>query len=739
MANKKFSQFTNGGPLVNTDTIVGLRAGVNTKFSVASIVNPLSYRPALIFYWDPINGNDANDGGELTPFQNFLTAYTAGAAIATEILPVTIIGSGNQTFGNWAIAPFVTVSCPGDATTHFTCTGTISASAAWSTPPSVLRNFVNLSGFTFTANAINISVDQNINNQIGLENLQYIASGAEEINLQGFSDGFVRACNFGVNTNYIGSSVTSVGNIYYGFVSKTGNISTCLIDSIGDTFQTIDVRSHEVLSDGFTNGTKFFAPNMANVSTGAFTYSGANTGITITGDSIVPTVSGPGIGAPAAPTYQTIGDNIESGYPTPVNYTAANTRITAQFAGIDAALAGAINMNKVYVTGGYQLVAPNTIYYTRSPGKVIFQIPAIFPKGSIFQIIGASESQNGWELWTHLGQSLIYQNIITDIAPNIYAVAYSNYYRDTATFTAIDDNVQIQCIQYDGAGLQINEEISVDIPLTTVTSTPSFVYATALIISGYAGYLARVFRSSDSAVAFVMPDFANRASLLSDLDVGGKLADWGCGTDVSIQFMDQSGNGFNATESGSALWIDAAGNVQNIDGRPAARTAPAVNYMQGTFTNYTGSAFTIMALATRTNSTSYQSSIATLYNPANGDDYASSLDNVCFYEDNPTQQFISVRNANLSTTAIPAALDTRMVLSNKFDGANNTMTVNGVSGTTPASTGAFSFNKILIGARYVSGGITTEGSYHVGFMAFYPSSLSPTEISDLTDYINLYL
>jgi len=428
-------------------------------------------------------------------------------------------------------------------------------------------------------------------------------------------------------------------------------------------------------------------------------------------------------------------ENVFANY-MPSNYTPVDDTVKGNLQGIDAALSTA-GFAKVYVTGGYQEVAPNTIYYTRSPGKVIFQVPVTFPKGSTFQIIGASESQNGWELWTQLGQSLIYQDVITDIASNIYAFAKCNYYRDTATFTAIDDNVQIQCIQYDGAGLAISEETSVDIPLTTVTSTPFIVLAAAKIISGYSGYLAKVLRS-DSATAFVSPDFANRASQLSDLDIGGKLADWAAGFDVNIQYLDQSGNGNDATNSGAALWIDSGGNVMNVNGRPSARTAPGVNYMQAAMSSFTGSSFTVVAGAARNNA-SYQSSIATLYNPANGDDYGSALDNVSFYEDNSPVQFVSVRNANLSAKSFPTALNTAMVISNRFNGSNNTIRVNGVDGTSPASSGAFSFNKLLMGGRYVSGGITTIGDYKLPCILVYPAALSGAEIDDLDFYINQYL
>src|SRR6185437_7756393 len=404
------------------------------------------------------------------------------------------------------------------------------------------------------------------------------------------------------------------------------------------------------------------------------------------------------------------------------------------------ALGGAVGVNKVYLNNvGYVEVVPNTIYFVNSPGKVILQIPAMFPEGSFVTVIGNSSNQCTWEMWTQLNQTLEYQGVVTARASTLYAVATPSSYADVATFTCTQTDVAIKCVHYEGAGLQINLINSVNIDIPTLSSNPMVLASLALVRSAYSGYLVKAIRTSDSAICFVRPDFAGRASLGSDIEVGGKFADWGLGGDIDVQLMDPSGNGYSFTNSGQALWIDAAGNVQNINGVPTIRTNPGFNkFMQLAFpSDYILPQLTVIAMAARA-ATSYQSSIVTLYDPANGDDFAYTLNNVAFYEDNPPQD-MSVRNGNLSVKSRPDTLGVQMVLANRFNGSNNTMTIDKVDGTTVASSGAFSFNKFLVGARYISGGTTTVGDYKIGFLALYPAALSLGEISTITDYINTYL
>ncbi len=711
----------------------GTDTGITYEDLAAQITSGVQSLPYQIFWASP-TGSPTGNGSESSPFDTGESAYLAGAGTGQPFLVGFKPGAYNEpsfdvaitiNCGFFAEDPLNTSVVFGDVTLDQT---------DWLDPGTFF-----LAGLTISANSWNLSVPTGGVADKQMQNVIFKNLAGEVYKWENFNNSLkIINCDLSnVAIKMVANILWSINSIYSSFTPTTYDPDVGL--PVGNsTVRVYGGKMNSIFAKATSeNNLILNIISLDTINLSNFFVEGADT-ITIRKPANLqdPTVTS------GTPTIQNIDSaaNINAAYSSPTNYTPTSNRVLGHLEGINNAL-GFGGMEVVEVTTGYQEVEPNKLYYTRSAGKVIFQTPVNFPKDKGFGIIGASESQCSWELYTQLGHSLIYQDVLTDIDPTIFAIAKPSYYRDVAMFMCINENVEFQCVDYDGSGLQLSQEISVFNTLPTQSVAEHIIYAPALVVDGYTGYIAKVKRSGDSATAFLSKDFANRASLLSETDGGSILADWGLGQNISIQFIDQSSNGFNAFDSGEALWIDSTGSMATMStGRTCARTVPPTNYMQAAFTAYTDDEFTVLVCMSRTNE-STASSVATLYDPANGDDYGSTLNNVAFYEENddPTFQFRSIRDGDLSIKSFTPTLNTRMIVSNRFDGANNTMTVNGSAGTAPASTGAFSFNKALIGARYVSGGITDVGDYKIGFWGMYSGALSPAEIADLTAYIDTFL
>lgn len=709
--------------------------GIKTAASGGGGGGQVPFAPNSIF-WVATTGSASGNGSAGAPYDKVADAYAAGVASNAPFLVGLFPGTYSEPSLNLQLVPFSGFFAYNSETTIVTLGDVSLDLSAWSALGAGVVGKLGFYGATINANSWDLEVPSS---NFGAAKIRDMIFGT-------ITSGNMVWSNFNLgadvaDTNFGGSNILMYGTVLTSsdcrFSSTTissynasvVSIGNCGWNSRGDTIGDIFLKC----IFGYTNTVNLISPDARNLS--SFFSEGDTITINKTANVKNPTITS------GAPTINNV-DLATNTYAdtTRSNYTPTSATVEGNLVGIDAALGGAVGVKKVYLNNvGYVEVAPDTIYFVNSGGKVILQVPATFPEGSFFTVIGNSSTQCTWEVWTQLNQTLEYQDVVTTRASTLYAVATSNKYSDVATFTCTQTNVAIKCVHYDGAGLQINLINSVNIDIPTVTSNPGVLASLALVRSSYTGFLAKAIRTSDSATCYVKPDFSGRASLVSDIDIGGKLADWALGVGIDVQLMDQSGNGYSFTNSGQCLWIDAEGKMQNINGVPTVSTSSGANkFMQLAFpSDYILPQLTVIAMAART-AASYQSSIVTLYDPANGDDFASALNNVSFYEDNPPQD-ISVRNGNLSVKSRPDSLNVQMVLANRFNGSNNIMTINKVDGTTVASSGAFSFNRFLVGARYVSGGITTVGDYKIGLLALYPTALSLGEISTITDYINTYL
>lgn len=97
MANKKFSEFVDGGALQNNDTVVGLRSGINTKFTSTpnvSIANTVFVAP---------NGSNVTGNGSLSKPYATVAFAMASITTATSVNPFNIVIFGGRIVETTAI------------------------------------------------------------------------------------------------------------------------------------------------------------------------------------------------------------------------------------------------------------------------------------------------------------------------------------------------------------------------------------------------------------------------------------------------------------------------------------------------------------------------------------------------------------------------------------------------------------------------------------------------------------
>ncbi len=398
----------------------------------------------------------------------------------------------------------------------------------------------------------------------------------------------------------------------------------------------------------------------------------------------------------------------------------------------------------VIVTGGYQRVADKTKYIINSPGKVFFEIDSSELIGFSCEIYG-NNNQNitSYELNSGIGTEMTVGTLTALGDALNYPILVPNNYTDAILIEVIQDipnhTVQsIKVIPMQSAGLTLKLQSVVN---STFWSTVAPVYDTVtagllvLLDTSYTGALVKISRATDSAVAYVMPDLAGRASQLSMLDIGIRVCEFGLGADVRvIEFLDQTGG---TPFVGGGLWINSLGDIETTsNGNCTVNLLGVSNFIQSKIYNdYAPSVFVVGEITSNNNT---QSSFVTLYNPANSiNDYDTPLGFVAFEQANPALTTIhTTRNGTLSVKASPG-LNERVLLSTSFDFSNNnTLYVNNVAGTVvPTTSGIFNINRILLGARYTSGGITNTGYYKIsGVMMF--GGVDPTYFNAIYNWMN---
>lgn len=103
-----------------------------------------------------------------------------------------------------------------------------------------------------------------------------------------------------------------------------------------------------------------------------------------------------------------------------------------------------------------------------------------------------------------------------------------------------------------------------NVPILDQVTSATAAYSTRLLKSTYAGSAIRVRRSSDNAEADI-------GFLSGELDQAALLAHVGAGSGYIVTWYDQSGSGYNATQSTAANQprIVNAGTIDTLNGKPS--------------------------------------------------------------------------------------------------------------------------------------------------------------------------
>ena len=122
-----------------------------------------------------------------------------------------------------------------------------------------------------------------------------------------------------------------------------------------------------------------------------------------------------------------------------------------------------------------------------------------------------------------------------------------------------------------------------------------------------------------------------------------------------------------------------------------------------------------------------------LYNSAIVNDYNNSA--VAVIEHDDATNIYSERVSALSTFPNPA-LNVPYIFVNRFDGTNNVAYLNGVAGSTFASTGTFNISNALVGARYTASTINTPYNGYIGEIIVINEAVSDKRRIEIQDYLS---
>ncbi len=214
--------------------------------------------------------------------------------------------------------------------------------------------------------------------------------------------------------------------------------------------------------------------------------------------------------------------------------------------------------------------------------------------------------------------------------------------------------------------------------------------------AAYAGSAIRVRRSSDNTEKDIGFD------TLANLDVPTLMNFVGTDSAYVKTWYDQSGNGYDASQTTAANQprIVNAGVLDTQAGRPALYFNGTATYMTtGTTMSITGTGATALAVVNMDSATPAYGRV--MSGKANGDanDDASTT-SACFFCRNNGSGVISGfrQNASQGSITVSGVYGQVAQMTALYDGTNNTLRLNGVAGTSVASSGNFGINQLWIGA-----------------------------------------
>lgn len=199
------------------------------------------------------------------------------------------------------------------------------------------------------------------------------------------------------------------------------------------------------------------------------------------------------------------------------------------------------------------------------------------------------------------------------------------------------------------------------------------------------------------------------------------------GTGFITKWYDQSGNGYDLSQPTTLLQPRI--QWDNVTNRPAIAFNGTSTFLTSPSTlNITSSQLTGFAVANLFDSVNAAARIFSGRNNSTTD-HNTAVAAVFMYYNKGLNKMASYRNGS-SLANTDFSLNKTFQATMMFDGANNTFRMNGIAGTSAASSGAFSINQIWVGASphlpyvdYWSGTISE--------MILYPSNPSTTNMQNI--------
>ncbi len=406
MADIKFSQFTPGGTQLATDTVVGLRGGINTKFTAS---------PQIVTSWN----------GSTTPL-----AITPGANINIDAGVISASNPGPVIMWNGSTNPVnitagTNISIAGGVIST-SATGVILTWNGATTPVDVTAGAgIDITGGTITATGAPTTYVAYGEMYFPSEN-----SRATSVPYPTFGWVKIEAGDFTAPASpplYTGYTAGNLNNFAFanGRLTYIGNQGlyfkvTCVTSA---TFGS-GARPTSVAMDLFKNG-------------GPFTDSSSNK--QVISPSVInspDTIAANGNGFCAQRTvFLVYGDYIEAWIE---NITNAQGPIFEHLNLIISPLSAAGTTNNfawTTVTANTQMNA-STGYYTNSGSMLLMNLPPILTEGDTVTVSGLGAG--GWQITQNAGQSIIFGSQTTAVGTTGYLQSGTGSPSDEVTLIAVD-------------------------------------------------------------------------------------------------------------------------------------------------------------------------------------------------------------------------------------------------------------------------------------------------------------
>ena len=226
---------------------------------------------------------------------------------------------------------------------------------------------------------------------------------------------------------------------------------------------------------------------------------------------------------------------------------------------------------------------------------------------------------------------------------------------------------------------------------------------------------------------------AHSAAAASGPPVAGYIGWWDASAlsnGAVATWADQSGNGYDLVQGTSGNRPSVGSNTQN--GLPTVTFDGSDDYLQcTTATNLSLSAFTVFCVVSEASSTNYAGIVAV--HAAAGSDYNSTAAFV-LSKGGGTGTLILSSNADANASGVSGC----NVLTGLKDATTSTLYVNGSSaGTTGCTSSGTADGGIVVGARYLSGGVNTSYalSGYVCEIILYDTTLGSTDRASVESYL----